>query len=123
MSFLTDNKNNTLTALGAISALSVGYGLYRIFSSNKQDGPDVPVPKPCYPYVGKYIVYFIVTFFILNPGYSNRTFTCLGFSSKYHDRWVAQKIWTYYQDQNGYSNLVLYLWSYHSPWIVRHGSR
>jgi hypothetical protein len=51
MSLISDNKNTALSVLGAVSALSVVYSIYRSLSTDKTK-LEIPTPGSCYPYVG-----------------------------------------------------------------------
>ncbi|KAI8877874.1 cytochrome P450 [Backusella circina FSU 941] len=51
MSLISDNKNTALSVLGAVSALSAAYSIYRSFSTDKTK-LEIPTPNSCYPYVG-----------------------------------------------------------------------
>jgi hypothetical protein len=52
MSLFTDNRNTAVSIIGAASTLSIAYGLYHFFGKAKNE-PEVPIPKPCFPYFGK----------------------------------------------------------------------
>jgi hypothetical protein len=52
MSLFSENKNTAFSLIGAASVLSLIYTTYR-YIYPKVGPTEIPIPTPCYPYVGK----------------------------------------------------------------------